>query len=109
MMKNIREKMIKRTKKNKEEDDYRVEAAISTLIINALRDQPHKSVQQEILCVCVCTFVGGARVRFASTLELREESLMSDATLAESERRSSQEPALLEGRGVGLRLCAATA
>lgn len=43
------------------------------------------------------TFVGGASVRFP----LREESLTSDATLAESESRSSHDPAALSD---GLRL-----
>ena len=47
--------------------------------------------------------VGGARVRFPGRLELMEESLMSDATLAESENRSSLDSALLEGREAGLR------
>lgn len=43
------------------------------------------------------TFVGGAKVRFPRRLELIEESLMSDATLAESESRSSLDSALLQG------------
>lgn len=41
--------------------------------------------------------VGGARARFPRRLELAEVSLTSDATLAESESRSSVDPpALLE-------------
>lgn len=50
------------------------------------------------------TLVGGASVRFPSRLELSEESLMSEATLAESESRSSDDSALLGGREVELRL-----
>lgn len=49
------------------------------------------------------TLVGRARLRLPSRLELMEESLMSEATLAESESRSSLDSALLEGREVGLR------
>lgn len=42
--------------------------------------------------------MGGARVRFPSRLEFAEVSLTSDATLAESESRSSLDPpTLLEG------------
>lgn len=63
---------------------------------------------KSVLNRCV-TLVGGARVRFPSRLELMEESLMSDATLAESESRSSLDSALLEGREVGLRFQPPTA
>lgn len=49
------------------------------------------------------TFLGGASGRRPTMLELREESLMSEATLVESESRSSHDCALLEGRE--LRLC----
>lgn len=43
------------------------------------------------------TLAGGARARFPRRLELAEVSLTSDATLAESESRSSVDPpALLE-------------
>lgn len=48
--------------------------------------------------------MGGAIVRFPRMLELRDESLMSDATLAESESKSSHDPPLLGGREEGLRL-----
>lgn len=52
----------------------------------------------------VLTLVGGARVRLPSRLELTEVSLTSDATLAESESRSSLDPpTLLEGLKDGLR------
>ncbi len=57
---------------------------------------------------CV-TLVGGASVRLPGRLELREESLMSDAMLAESESRSSHDSALLDGREAGLRLKPTTA
>lgn len=44
------------------------------------------------------TLMGGASVRFPRRLELAEVSLTSDATLAESESRSSLDPpALLQG------------
>lgn len=59
-------------------------------------------MKQPVFSRCV-TLVGGARVRFPGRLELMEESLMSDATLAESENRSSLDSALLEGREAGLR------
>lgn len=45
----------------------------------------------------IFTLVGGAILRFPSRLELMEESLMSDATLAESDSRSSLDSALLVG------------
>lgn len=64
--------------------------------------------KESVLNRCV-TLVGGAIIRFPSMLELREESLMSDATLAESESRSSHDSALLEGREDGLRRQAPTA
>ena len=48
--------------------------------------------------------LGGARVRFSKRLDLMEESLMSEATLAESESKSSYDSALLNGREDGLRL-----
>lgn len=48
------------------------------------------------------TLLGGTRVLFPCRLELREVSLMSEAMLAVSERRSSQEAALLELRLPGL-------
>ena len=57
---------------------------------------------------CV-TLVGGASMRFPRRLELKEESLMSDATLAESESRSSLDSALLEGWDDGLRFQPPTA
>ena len=41
---------------------------------------------------------GGARARRPCRLLSREQSLVSEATLAASESRSSQEPALLEPR-----------
>lgn len=66
------------------------------------------SVIKPVLNRCA-TLVGGASVRFPRRLELREESLMSDATLAESESRSSDDSALLEGREVELRLQLPTA
>lgn len=43
------------------------------------------------------TLVGGTRLRFPGRLKLMEESLMSDATLAESDSRSSLDSALLDG------------
>lgn len=46
-------------------------------------------------------FVGGARDRLPKLLEFSDVSLTSEVTLAESERRSSQEPLRLE---FGLRL-----
>lgn len=55
------------------------------------------------------TLVGGAKLRLPSKLELMEESLMSEATLAESESRSSLDSALLEEREVGLRFNPPTA
>lgn len=48
--------------------------------------------------------VGGARARLPRELELREESLASEATLAESDSRSSQDTVLLDGRAAGLNL-----
>lgn len=55
------------------------------------------------------TLVGGTKLRLPSRLELMEESLMSEATLAESESRSSLDSALLEEREVGLRFNPPTA
>lgn len=49
------------------------------------------------------TLLGGASMCFPTRLELKEESLMSEATLAESEPRSSHDSALLEEREEGLR------
>lgn len=43
------------------------------------------------------TLARGARLRFPSRLELMEESLTSDATLAESDSSSSLDSFLLEG------------
>ena len=48
-------------------------------------------------------------MRFPNRLELSEESLMSDATLAVSESRSSLDSARLEEREDGLRLQPPTA
>lgn len=52
--------------------------------------------------ICV-TLDGGARVRLPSRLELMEQSLVSDATLTESESKSSDDSALLTIRDDGLR------
>lgn len=49
------------------------------------------------------TFVGGTRERLTDRVELMEESLMSDATLAESESKDSDDSALLASREDGLR------
>lgn len=49
-------------------------------------------------------FLGGTRPLLPCRLELREESLMSEATVVMSERRSSLEPILLDSRLARLRL-----
>lgn len=49
------------------------------------------------------TLVGAASERLHCRLELRDVLLTSEATLAESESRSSHDPALLDP-GLGLRL-----
>lgn len=70
------------------------------LLFSGSTDHNHTCVTGD-RCV---TLVGGASVRLPSRLELREESLMSEATLAESESRSSYDSTLLEARDTGLRL-----
>lgn len=61
-----------------------------------------RRVTNRVLQPTTATLVGGASVRFPSRLEFREQSLMSEATLAESESKSSHDSALLEGREDGL-------
>lgn len=53
--------------------------------------------------VFTAILVGGASERLRCRLELRDELLTSEAKLAESESRSSHDPALLDP-GLGLRL-----
>lgn len=55
------------------------------------------------------TLVGRGSVRFPNRLELRELSLMSEATLAESESKSSEDSALVGGQDDGLCLQLPTA